>query len=146
MRPIVRGDGTLMGIETAGQRPVETILSGPAASVVGALALTGYQDGVVIDVGGTTTDIAGVEGGMPCINQSGASVGGLTTQVEAIDIPTMGLGGDSLIRFGRNGKLEIGPRCPSACCPALTMWQRHCASCRAQVSRAVPMNCSPSGR
>jgi len=65
---------------------------------------------VVIDVGGTTTGIAGVEGGLPCINQSGASVGGLATQVEAIDIRTMGLGGDSLIRFARNGKLEIGPR------------------------------------
>ncbi len=107
---IVRGDGTLMGVETAGQRPVETILSGPAASVVGALALTGRADGVVIDVGGTTTDIAGVEGGLPRINQAGATVGGLATQVEAIDIRTMGLGGDSLIRFGRNGKLEIGPR------------------------------------
>ncbi len=107
---IVRGDGTLMGIETASHRPVETILSGPAASVVGALALTGREDGVVIDVGGTTTDIAGVEGGLPHINQAGASVGGMATQVEAIDIRTMGLGGDSLIRFGRGGKLEIGPR------------------------------------
>ncbi len=107
---IVRGDGTLMGVEMAAGRPVETILSGPAASVVGALALTGRADGVVIDVGGTTTDIAGVEGGLPRINQAGATVGGLATQVEAIDIRTMGLGGDSIIRVGRGGKLEIGPR------------------------------------
>lgn len=107
---IVRGDGTLMGIEMAMQRPVETILSGPAASVVGAITLTGRKDGVVVDVGGTTTDIAAVANGIPKINESGATVGGLATQVEAIDIRTIGLGGDSLIALGRDGGLEIGPR------------------------------------
>ncbi len=107
---IVRGDGTLMSVETAEQRPVETILSGPAASVVGALALTGRKEGVVVDVGGTTTDIARVEAGLPRINSAGASVGGHATQVEAIDIRTMGLGGDSIIRFDRAGLPEIGPR------------------------------------
>jgi N-methylhydantoinase A/oxoprolinase/acetone carboxylase beta subunit len=86
---VVRGDGSLMGAEMALQRPVETILSGPAASVVGAMVLSGREKGVVIDVGGTTTDIA---------------------WVEAIDIWTVGLGGDSWIKLAKNGEMEVGPR------------------------------------
>jgi N-methylhydantoinase A/oxoprolinase/acetone carboxylase beta subunit len=107
---MVRGDGTLMSVEMAGRRPVETILSGPAASVIGALTLTGKRDGVVVDVGGTTTDIAAVLDGVPKINESGANVGGMATQVEAIDIRTIGLGGDSFIGFALNGNIDIGPR------------------------------------
>ena len=107
---VVRGDGTLMGAEMALQRPVETILSGPAASVVGAMVLCGREEGVVIDVGGTTTDIAWVEEGLPPINSEGAVVGGLATRVEAIDIWTVGLGGDSWIKLAKNGEMEVGPR------------------------------------
>ena len=107
---VVRGDGTLMGAEMALQRPVETILSGPAASVVGAMVLSGRGEGVVIDVGGTTTDIAWVEEGLPPINSEGAVVGGLATRVEAIDIWTVGLGGDSWIKLAKNGEMEVGPR------------------------------------
>lgn len=107
---VVRGDGTLMGAEMALQRPVETILSGPAASVVGALTLSGRREGVVIDIGGTTTDIAWVSGGLPPINSEGAVVGDLATRVEAIDIRTIGLGGDSWIKLSRDGGMELGPR------------------------------------
>ena len=107
---VVRGDGTLMGAEMALERPVETILSGPAASVVGALTLSGRREGVVIDIGGTTTDIAWVEDGTPPINAEGAVVGDLATRVEAIDIRTIGLGGDSWVRLSRDGGMELGPR------------------------------------
>ncbi len=107
---VVRGDGTLMGAEMALERPVETILSGPAASVVGALTLSGCREGVVIDIGGTTTDIAWVKDGLPPINSEGAVVGGLATRVEAIDIRTIGLGGDSWIKLSRDGGMELGPR------------------------------------
>jgi N-methylhydantoinase A/oxoprolinase/acetone carboxylase beta subunit len=107
---VVRGDGTLMGAEMALERPVETILSGPAASVVGALTLSGRKEGVVIDIGGTTTDIAWVKDGLPPINSEGAVVGDLATRVEAIDIRTVGLGGDSWIKLSRDGGLELGPR------------------------------------
>lgn len=107
---VVRGDGTLMGSDMALERPVETILSGPAASVVGTLMLSGRREGVVVDVGGTTTDIAWVSGGLPPINSEGAVVGGLATRVEAIDIHTLGLGGDSWIKLSRDGGMEIGPR------------------------------------
>ena len=107
---VVRGDGTLMGADMALQRPVETILSGPAASVVGALTLSGRREGVVIDIGGTTTDIAWVKDGLPPINSEGAVVGDLATRVEAIDIRTIGLGGDSWIKLTRDGGMELGPR------------------------------------
>ena len=107
---VVRGDGTLMGADLALQRPVETILSGPAASVVGALTLSGRREGVVIDIGGTTTDIAWVKDGLPPINSEGAVVGDLATRVEAIDIRTIGLGGDSWIKLTRDGGIELGPR------------------------------------
>jgi N-methylhydantoinase A/oxoprolinase/acetone carboxylase beta subunit len=107
---VVRGDGTLMGAEMALERPVETILSGPAASVVGALTLSGQEEGVVIDIGGTTTDIAWVKDGLPPINSEGAVVGGLATRVEAIDIRTIGLGGDSWIKVEKDGALQLGPR------------------------------------
>jgi N-methylhydantoinase A/oxoprolinase/acetone carboxylase beta subunit len=107
---VVRGDGTLMGADMALERPVETILSGPAASVVGALTLSGRREGVVIDIGGTTTDIAWVKDGLPPINSEGAVVGNLATRVEAIDIRTIGLGGDSWIKLSRDGGLEVGPR------------------------------------
>jgi len=107
---VVRGDGTLMGSDMALERPVETILSGPAASVVGALTLSGRREGVVIDIGGTTTDIAWVKDGLPPINSEGAVVGNLATRVEAIDIRTIGLGGDSWIKLSRDGGMELGPR------------------------------------
>ena len=73
---IVKGDGSLMKAEVALEYPVETILSGPAASVVGAGFLTGLGDFLVADMGGTTTDCAVVCGGRPAINAEGALIGG----------------------------------------------------------------------
>ncbi|HTV95940.1 MAG TPA: hydantoinase/oxoprolinase family protein [Steroidobacteraceae bacterium] len=107
---IVKGDGSLMRAEVALEYPVETILSGPAASVVGAGFLTGLQDFVVSDMGGTTTDVAVVSGGRPVIRAEGALVGGWRTMVEAVDVRTSGLGGDSEVRFDRQMRLAIGPR------------------------------------
>ena len=106
---VVRGDGTLMSQHLAMQRPVETILSGPAASVAGARHLTGLDDAVVIDMGGTTTDIAALENGRVRLCESGSHVGPVRTHVRALDIQTTGLGGDSLILF-RAGEWQIGPR------------------------------------
>ncbi len=106
---VVRGDGTLMSQQLAMQRPVETILSGPAASVAGARHLTGLDDAVVIDMGGTTTDIATLENGQVRLCESGSHVGTVRTHVRALDIQTQGLGGDSLILY-RAGEWQIGPR------------------------------------
>ncbi len=107
---IVKGDGSLMKAEVALEYPVETILSGPAASVVGAGFLTGLKDFVVSDMGGTTTDVAVVTGGRPVINAEGALVGGWRTMVEAVDMRTIGLGGDSEVFFDRDVHLRVGPR------------------------------------
>ena len=107
---VVKGDGSLISEQKARQRPIETILSGPAASIIGAITLTGVKDAVVIDMGGTTTDLAVLRNGRPAINSSGARVGGWLTRVRAADITTAGLGGDSLVHVDRKGKLSIGPQ------------------------------------
>jgi N-methylhydantoinase A/oxoprolinase/acetone carboxylase beta subunit len=107
---VVRGDGALMAAAVARSRPVETILSGPAASVVGAAHLSGLDDAVVTDVGGTTTDVAILEGGRPRLAARGALVGGHRTMVEAIDLATTGLGGDSEVHRAADGTLALGPR------------------------------------
>ena len=107
---IVRGDGSLMKAEIALEYPVETILSGPAASVVGAGFLTGLEDFIVSDMGGTTTDIAVVSGGRPVISGEGALVGTWRTMVEAVDVRTSGLGGDSEVYLDRQHRLRVGPR------------------------------------
>lgn len=107
---VLKGDGSLISARKAAERPVETILSGPAASIIGAITLTGVKDGVVIDMGGTTTDLAVLRRGRPAINSLGARVGGWLTRVRAAHITTTGLGGDSMIKVDRRGKLTIGPQ------------------------------------
>jgi len=112
---VVKGDGSLITDEVALTCPVETILSGPAASVVGAQALSGEADMVVSDIGGTTTDIAVLRGGRPVLDMKGAEVGGWRTMVEAISVHTFGLGGDSDLRLADERwpdgpGLEAGPR------------------------------------
>jgi len=108
---IVKGDGSLVQAEWAMRRPIETILSGPAASVVGAWHLAGRRDGWVVDVGGTTTDIAVLREGRPRLNPEGARIGRWRTMIETVDVHTAGLGGDSHVRFDpRFSRLNIGPR------------------------------------
>ncbi len=107
---IVKGDGTLMRAEVALECPVETVLSGPAASVVGAGFLSGQKDFTVADMGGTTTDVAVVIDGQPVIRAEGAVIAGWRTMVEAVDVRTCGLGGDSQVQLDRHGHLSVGPR------------------------------------
>lgn len=107
---VVKGDGSLISEQKASEKPIETILSGPAASITGAMALTGLDDGIVIDMGGTTTDLALLQEGRPSIDSRGARVGGWLTRVRAAEITTIGLGGDSLISVDRSGVISIGPQ------------------------------------
>ena len=107
---VVRGDGTLIRAEVALEYPVETVLSGPAASVVGAGFLSQLTDFAVADMGGTTTDVAIVAGGRPIVRPEGAVLGDWRTMVEAIDVHTCGLGGDSEVFFDREAQLRVGPR------------------------------------
>jgi len=110
---VVRGDGALISAAMVRERPIETILSGPAASIVGARWLTGASDALVSDIGGTTTDVALLRDGLPEIDPQGARVGGFRTMVEAVAMRTTGLGGDSevhLVTEGLTGGLRLGPR------------------------------------
>jgi N-methylhydantoinase A/oxoprolinase/acetone carboxylase beta subunit len=107
---VVKGDGTLMRASVAIDYPIETVLSGPAASVVGAAFLTGLHDFAVADMGGTTTDVAIILEGRPVVRADGAVIGGWRTMVQAIDVHTSGLGGDSEVHFDREARLAVGPR------------------------------------
>ena len=110
---VVRGDGALITAEFARTRPIETILSGPAASLVGARHMTGLDDAVVSDIGGTTTDIAVLDGGRLRLDPDGAMVGGMRTMVEAVAMRTFGLGGDSEVSLhdrSLTSAIVLGPR------------------------------------
>lgn len=107
---VVRGDGSLINEHKAREKPVETSLSGPAASIIGAKTLTDIKDGIVVDMGGTTTDIAILYKGKPRLTKKGAKVGGWLTRVKAADITTIGIGGDSFIQVSKDRVLTIGPQ------------------------------------
>jgi len=115
---VVKGDGSLIGEEVARERPVETVLSGPAASIAGACRLTGLSSAVVVDMGGTTTDIGLVKDGLIATADAGAVVGGWQTRVHAVDMWTVGLGGDSKISLEPGGACTIGPRRAIPLCAA----------------------------
>lgn len=107
---IVKGDGTLALADTVVMRPIETILSGPAASLVGAASLSGLDDFIMADMGGTTSDLGVLSAGRPRVSEIGAEVGGWRTMVKAIDVTTVGLGGDSEVLSSMKGELSVGPR------------------------------------
>ncbi len=107
---VVKGDGSLMDAHMALERPVETICSGPAASLIGAQYLCQKENAIVVDMGGTTTDIAILQGSLPLLNTEGARVGDWQTMVEAIDMRTTGLGGDSEIHIDEKSQLFVGPQ------------------------------------
>ncbi len=132
---VVRGDGALVSAALAREKPIETILSGPAASIAGASWLTGEQDALVSDIGGTTTDVCLLKDGKPAIDPMGARVGAFRTMVEAVAMRTTGLGGDSEVHLieGLQTRLQLGPRrlmpvalaardCPDLVHQALDQW------------------------
>ena len=105
---VYKGDGSVMTLEQAKQYPVETILSGPAASAMGGRVLSDLDNCVIVDIGGTSTDIAIMEDGYPQIQFEGASVGKWRTRVKAVDMYTVALGGDSRIEIDES-LFKIGP-------------------------------------
>jgi N-methylhydantoinase A/oxoprolinase/acetone carboxylase beta subunit len=107
---IMKGDGALASADSVVNRPIETILSGPAASLMGAKWLSGLDSFMMSDMGGTTTDVGILENGKPLVAPHGAEVGGWRTMVKAIDVKTIGLGGDSEINISTNGAIEVGPQ------------------------------------
>jgi N-methylhydantoinase A/oxoprolinase/acetone carboxylase beta subunit len=125
---VARGDGSLVSADWARARPIETLVSGPAAGLVGARELTRGLMGTepadlwVMDVGGTTTDLAYLDQGRPVISRDGAKVGRWRTMTEAVDTRTRGLGGDSLVSVDRTGRLTLGPRRVLPLCRLAKQW------------------------
>ncbi len=106
---ILKADGGTMPLGISRKRPVESILSGPAASVMGIIALCDIrEDCAILDIGGTTTDIAIFAGGAPIIENKGIEVGSYPTLVRALKTHSIGVGGDSILRI-RDDKVFVGP-------------------------------------
>ncbi len=105
---ITQNDGTLMNISRAKQYPVLTIASGPTNSLRGAAFLSGIKDGIVIDVGGTTTDLGVLKAGFPRESGAAVEIGGVRTNFRMPDLVSIGLGGGSIVRTGSEG-VSIGP-------------------------------------
>lgn len=107
---VLKADGGTMSIDGAEKKPVETILSGPAASLMGMQALLHTdEDALLLDVGGTTTDIFFLADGVPLFEPLGIQIGSYKTLVRAIFSQSIGLGGDSFVRVEK-GRLKIGPQ------------------------------------
>ncbi|MCL2126022.1 MAG: hypothetical protein FWH33_08570 [Oscillospiraceae bacterium] len=118
---VVRSDGSLMSADLTRTRPVETILSGPAASVLAGKSFTDRDDYLIIDMGGTTTDVSAVRGGKPAMADNGIRIGGWRTHVKGVFIDTFALGGDSTVRM-EGGAARLFPRRAMPICMAASRW------------------------
>jgi N-methylhydantoinase A/oxoprolinase/acetone carboxylase beta subunit len=105
---IVNADGSITDVESAMEKPIRTVLSGPASSALGGLFLSGIEDGIIVDMGGTTTDISLIKNSIPVISNEGAKVGEWDLLLPSLKMRTIGLGGDSRIYPFKNG-IEVGP-------------------------------------
>lgn len=106
---ILKPDGGNMRFDASIDHPAQTVLSGPAASVMGSVAFAPKdEECLVLDIGGTTTDMAVLVNGVPLLDPTGISIGGHKTLIRSLDTVSIGLGGDSVVRVV-DGKVHIGP-------------------------------------
>ena len=106
---ILKADGGTFDIGQSVEFPVQTILSGPAASIMGIVTMTGCdKDAIALDIGGTTTDIAVFADGVPLLEAFGVTIEGRKTLIRGLRTRSIGVGGDSVVRL-REGALTIGP-------------------------------------
>jgi N-methylhydantoinase A len=113
---VMEAAGGLMTIATARDKPVHTVLSGPAGGVVGSAhvaSLSGFGDIIALDMGGTSTDISLVLGGRPQVTRE-ASLDGIPVRIPVIDINAIGAGGGSIAWIDEGGALRVGPRSAEA--------------------------------
>jgi N-methylhydantoinase A len=112
---VMQSSGGITALSTAAEQPVRTVLSGPAGGIVGAAAVTqrsGFDRIITFDMGGTSSDVALVDGRPTTTNE--ADVAGLPVRVPVLDIHTVGAGGGSLARFDAGGALRVGPESAGA--------------------------------
>jgi N-methylhydantoinase A len=112
---VMQSSGGITALSTAAEQPVRTVLSGPAGGIVGASAVagrSGFERIITFDMGGTSTDVALVDGRPSTTNE--ADVAGLPVRVPVLDIHTVGAGGGSLARFDAGGALRVGPESAGA--------------------------------
>jgi N-methylhydantoinase A len=112
---VMQSSGGITSLESAARQPVRTVLSGPAGGVVGAAAmarLSGFERIITFDMGGTSTDVALIDGEAKPSNE--AEIAGLPVRVPMLDIHTVGAGGGSLARFDAGGALRVGPESAGA--------------------------------
>ena len=105
---VVKGDGSIIKIDVIKKTPVDTVLSGPASSIIGAINLTGLDDAIVADMGGTTTDTGIVRKKRVELSLEGALVGSWKIRIKSAKLYTFGLGGDSDIKL-IDGAIKVGP-------------------------------------
>jgi N-methylhydantoinase A len=112
---VMQSSGGITALSTAAEQPVRTVLSGPAGGIVGAAAVaqrSGFDRIITFDMGGTSSDVALVDGRPTTTNE--ADVAGLPVRVPVLDIHTVGAGGGSLARFDAGGALRVGPESAGA--------------------------------
>jgi N-methylhydantoinase A/oxoprolinase/acetone carboxylase beta subunit len=105
---ICQNDGTLMSIDYALKYPVLTIACGPTNSIRGASFLSKYENAIVLDIGGTTSDIGVIQKGFPRESSVAVEIGGVRTNFRMPDIISIGLGGGSIVSEV-NGEIKVGP-------------------------------------
>jgi N-methylhydantoinase A/oxoprolinase/acetone carboxylase beta subunit len=142
-----QNDGTLMSVEAAAQTPVLTIGSGLANSMRGAAFLSRIRDGLVVDVGGTSSDVAALEHGFPRESAVAIDIGGARTNFRMPDIVSIGVGGGSIVASDGNGGYRVGPQSVGAALPqdglvfggaTTTLTDAAVRAGRAQIGDAAP--------
>lgn len=106
---VIRGDGRPMDLQKAAGHAVDTFASGPAASIYYGASFSQTADAVIVDVGGTTTDISIIRNNRPVTSKDGCKIGKWQTHVNAVDMVTVGCGGDSLVSL-EGSRVEVGPK------------------------------------
>ena len=106
---IVQNDGSVMSADYAVDYPIFTVASGPAASVRGAVYLSGIEDGVVVDIGGTSTDVAYIVNGFPRESSITVTIGGVKTNIRCPDLLSIALGGGTIVKHQGGEVLDLGP-------------------------------------
>lgn len=104
-----QNDGTLMTMEHARKYPILTVACGPTNSIRGASYLSNLSDAVVVDVGGTTTDLGVIQNGFPRESSVAVTIGGVRTNFRMPDVISIGLGGGSIVRVTPDGEVAVGP-------------------------------------